>query len=1185
MGVSALGHDWTQQAKLTAKVSATEEIGKGEYGTSVSISATGEYALIGAPGDNSGIGAAWVSLRTGTTWAQQGAKLVAKSGEETGDGAFGYSVAISAEKGEYALIGAFDDKEGIGAAWVFLRSSTTWTQQGAKLVPKSGEEIGSGSFGRSVAISAKGEYALMGAPDDNAGVGGAWVFLRSSTTWTQQGAKLVAKSGEEIGTGEFGYSVAIASKEGNYALIGAPGDKEGVGAAWVFLRTTTTWAQQGAKLTGSGETGVGNFGASVALSSEGTYALMGGFADHSEVGAAWVFLRSGTTWAQQGEKLTGKEEIREGEASGKGELGYSVALAPGGEYALIGGPSDSKQVGAAWVFLRTGTTWAQQAKLTAKSGEEIGAGEFGQSVALSEKGEYALVGSPGDKEGIGGAFVFLRSGTTWAQQGAKLVAKSGEEIGAGSFGKSVSISAKGEYALIGSPSDKEDIGGAFVFLRSGTTWAQQGAKLVAKSGEETGAGEFGASVAIAAKEGNYALIGAPSDKEGIGAAWVYLRTSTTWAQQGAKLVPKSGEESGTGEFGKSVAISAAGEYALMGSPGDKEGIGGAYVFLRSSTTWTQQGAKLVAKSGEETGDGEFGSSVAIGSEKGEYALFGAPGDNAGVGAAWVFLRSSTTWTQQGTKLTGSGENGPAEFGKNVALSATGEYALMGAPRDSKEIGATWVFLRSGTTWTQQGEKLIAKEEYGEGEILAGRGAFGYSVALSAEGNTALIGGPAYNLGQGAAWVFTRTGSTWTQQGTKLTGSGEVGAAEFGDNVSLSSTGTTALIGGFRDNAAAGAVWVFTRSGSTWTQQGEKLTAKAGEEIGPGEFGESVALSSEGTTTYAIIGSPGEDYGIYYRYGGAYVFTRTGSTWTQQGEKIQNPVGEVEEGEFGYSLALNSEGSTALIGGPGDNKDVGALWTFTRSGSTWAQQGEKFTASGEIGAGELGFSLAMSPSGKTALVGAPSDNTDVGAAWPLTYSGSAWTQAEKLTGTGEVGAGQFGYDVALSANGNIALMGGPNDNLNVGAAWVFAHTGTTWSQQGSKLTGAGAVGEGWFGDSVALSSEGNTAIIGGFSDNREVGAAMGVREQRPDRRNESALAGSADDGDPQREREPRRPRSHQMRIRIRHDDLLRIDRGVRLAAGLREQRGGRVRSDHGADGEHHLPRQDLGDERGRHDQRL
>jgi phage gpG-like protein len=311
-----------------------------------------------------------------------------------------------------------------------------------------------------VALNSTGEYALIGGPSDNGKVGAAWVFFRTGSTWAQQGPKLTGK--EAAGAGEFGASVSLSEK-GEYALIGAPGDKENIGTAFVFLRTGTAWAQQGAKLTGGGESGIGAFGDSVALSGEGKDSLMGGFGDNGGVGAAWVFTRSGTTWTQQ-EKLTGKEEIREGESAGKGELGYSVALSANNEYALIGGPGDSKQLGAAWVFLRSGTTWTQQAKLTAKAGEETNGGEFGRSVSISEKGEYALIGSSMDSAGAGSAFVFLRTGTAWAQQ-AKLVAKAGEETSEGEFGKSVSISATGEYALVGAPNDKAGIGAAFVFFR------------------------------------------------------------------------------------------------------------------------------------------------------------------------------------------------------------------------------------------------------------------------------------------------------------------------------------------------------------------------------------------------------------------------------------------------------------------------------------------------------------------------------------------------------------------------------------------------------------------------------------------------------------------------------------------------------------------------------------------------
>jgi probable HAF family extracellular repeat protein len=385
--------------------------------------------------------------------------------------------------------------------------------------------------------------------------------------------------------------------------------------------------------------------------------------------------------------------------------------------------------------------------------------------------------------------------------------------------------------------------------------------------------------------------------------------------------------------------------------------------------------------------------------------------------------------QQGEKLTGGGEIGGGGFGGAVALSADGSTALIGAPGDNEDVGAVWVFTRSGSTWTQQA-KLT-----GSGESGVGR--FGQSVALSSDGNTALIGGSSDNSAVGAAWVFTRSGSTWTQQGTKRTGSGESGRGEFGSSVALSSEGNTALIGGEGDNASVGAAWVFTRSGSTWTQQGEKLTG--GGELGEGYFGVSVALSSEGNT--ALIG------GLVYNQvvGSAWVFTRSGSSWTQQAKLTAG--GEIGEG-FGGKVALSGDGNTALIGGSSDNPSVGAAWVFTRSGSTWTQQGEKLTGGGEIGKAGFGASVALSGDGNTALIGGPNDNSAVGAVWVFTRSGSTWTQqGEKLTGSGGESSGyrRFGERVALSADGNTALIGGPYDNTVVtefeagGAAWVFTNT--------------------------------------------------------------------------------------------------------------------------------------------------
>jgi hypothetical protein len=448
-------------------------------------------------------------------------------------------------------------------------------------------------------------------------------------------------------------------------------------------------------------------------------------------------------------------------------------------------------------------------------------------------------------------------------------------------------------------------------------------------------------------------------------------------------------------------------------------------------------------------------------------------------------------------LSGNARPSLAVGGESITLGSTGgpvlSYDGVSATDARGRALHTWLELSAGLLllrvdardaryplridpFVQQGRKLAGGGESGLAAV------FGVSVALSADGSTALIGGPG-NRGGGAAWVFTRSGSTWTQQGEKLTGAGESGNGEFGDSVALSADGNIALIGGRGDDGYAGAAWVFTRSGSSWTQQGEKLTGSG--ESGNSEFGVSVSLSSEGTT--ALIGGPGDNGD----HGAAWVFTRSGSTWTQQGEKL-TPVGECGIAYFAKSVALSSDGNMALIGAPVDC-DVGAAWVFTRSGSTWAQQGTKLTGTGERGKGWFAESVALSSDGNTALIGGFEDSHGVGAAWVFTRSGSTWSQqGEKLTGSGESGEGEFGISVALSSEGNTALIGGRGDGGYVGAAWVFARSGSTWSQQGDKLTGSGesgyGKGGGYFGDSVALSSDGNTALVGGGRDNELVGAA-------------------------------------------------------------------------------------------------
>jgi hypothetical protein len=191
---------------------------------------------------------------------------------------------------------------------------------------------------------------------------------------------------------------------------------------------------------------------------------------------------------------------------------------------------------------------------------------------------------------------------------------------------------------------------------------------------------------------------------------------------------------------------------------------------------------------------------------------------------------------------------------------------------------------------------------------------------------------------------------------------------------------------------------------------------------------------------------------------------------------------------GASVALSADGNTAIVGGYSDSSDAGAIWVFTRSSGVWSQQGSKLVGTGAIEGAYQGWSVALSADGNTAIVGGRSDNSYAGAAWVFTRSSGVWSQqGGKLVGTGAVGTAYQGWSVALSADGNTAIVGGRLDNLSAGATWVFTRSSGVWSQQGSKLVGTGAVGSAYQGQSVALSADGNTAIVGGSGDNF-VGAA-------------------------------------------------------------------------------------------------
>jgi hypothetical protein len=377
---------------------------------------------------------------------------------------------------------------------------------------------------------------------------------------------------------------------------------------------------------------------------------------------------------------------------------------------------------------------------------------------------------------------------------------------------------------------------------------------------------------------------------------------------------------------------------------------------------------------------------------------------------------------QGEVLTNGGPN-PEDFAYAVALSANGSTALVGDSLDEGAYhGAAFVFVRSGNTWTQQA-KLTAPPE----------GFFGASVALSANGNTALVSdGTDQGPETSRVYVFTRSGSTWTRSAELHPAGSEI---TFGSAVALSENGDLALVG--EDNYEfKGAVYVFTRSGEIWSEEA-KLTGTG--EVGQGEFGASVALSGDEKT--ALIGgaTDGDESPSFATKGAAWVFTRSSGKWVQQGGKLTG-AGQSENAEFASAVSLSENGDTALIGAPSNEGEIdkapGAAWVFTRSGETWGEQA-KLTGAGEVGEGSFGAAVALTANGNTALIGGPTDNEFKGAVWEFTRSGSTWSESEKLTASGLTANPEFGRSLAMMPNGETALIGAPYADETEGAALVFA----------------------------------------------------------------------------------------------------------------------------------------------------
>jgi hypothetical protein len=459
--------------------------------------------------------------------------------------------------------------------------------------------------------------------------------------------------------------------------------------------------------------------------------------------------------------------------------------------------------------------------------------------------------------------------------------------------------------------------------------------------------------------------------------------------------------------------------------------------------------------------------------------------------------------------------------------------------------------------------------------------FGAAVALSADGTTMAVGATGEGSASrgvngdqknndaddsGAVYVYIRDKGAWTPQAF-LKASNADSLDQFGTNVALSADGNTLVVGAYfedgggrgvngnqADNSIgqAGAVYVFVRRGTAWSQQAYLKASNPGEAEEGDTFGYSIAVSGDGNTV--AVGAPSEDSNARgmngnqadnsaVAAGAVYVFARSGATWSQQAYVKSDVPAEFTAGDlFGYSVALNSNGSTMAIGaydegsaaginGPFDNTlgGSGAVFVYTRTGTSWTRTAF-LKAKEQDRSDSMGAAVAISDDGNTILAGAPDedslttginaarsgdsgqtdapDDNSAGAVYVFVRSGTTWTQQANFKASNTGKNDWFGIEVALSGDGRTAAVSATNEDSGArgingnqsddsaneaGAVYLFRRSGATWAQV-AYVKGSNTEEFDELGSSVALTRDGSVLAVGAkFEDS----AAAGVNGNQSD----------------------------------------------------------------------------------------
>ena len=694
------------------------------------------------------------------------------------------------------------------------------------------------------------------------------------------------------------------------------------------------------------------FGVSVSLTADGTRMAIGAYGkDVSGItiaGQVYIYTRSGSVWTEEA-------TITASDKAANDYFGASVSLTSDGTRLAVGAYNKTVSgitgAGKVYIYTRSGSTWVEEATITAS--DKVASDYFGISVALTADGSRMVVGAFNKiVSGItaaGKVYVYTRSGSVWTEE-ATITAS--DKAVSDWFGASVSLIADGTKMAVGAHgkdvSGITDAGKIYIYTRSGTVWVEESTITASDKAIDD---YFGVSVSLTA-DGTRLAVGAynktVSGITGAGKVYIYTRSGSTWVEEATVTASDKAIDD---YFGVSVALTADGTRLAVGASGKENGAidnsGAVYLYdisLHTSTDWqlsdTPDFSNILQESLVDTVNltSWYGTDLQV--SKDYYIRCRYNGSLYGT-SEWSDFKHFTTKAQflpttELTILTASDKAVNNYFGVSVALTADGTRMAIGSTGKDisgiSDAGQVYIYTRTGSVWTEEAT-ITASDK-------AASNLFGTSVALDSTGTRMAIGSTGKDISgisdAGQVYIYTRTGSVWTEEAT-ITASDKAVSDQFGRSVSLSSDGTRLAIGAQGKTVSgitvAGKVYVYTRSGSVWT---EEATITASDKAASDLFGTSVALDSTGTRM--AIGAYGKDVSGIIDAGKVYIYTRSGSVWT---EEATITASDKEASDlFGTSVALTADGTKLIVGAIGKDisgiSDAGKVYIYTRSGTTWIE---------------------------------------------------------------------------------------------------------------------------------------------------------------------------------------------------------------------------------------------------------